>query len=258
MDDGLAGKVALVTGASRGIGQAIAERLVRAGMKVALVARTKAELDANVARLGANAFAYAADLRDAGACASALDATLAHFGHLDLLVNNAGATKRGAFAELADADFLDGFALKFHGAVRMTRAAWPALKARGGAIVNIVGAGGKTPAADFTIGGPVNAALMNFTKAMAQLGNREGVRVNAINPGSIETQRLTGRIEAAARAAGIGVDEARKRNLAELGVPRFGTPAEIAEVVAFLAGDRAGYMQGALVDVDGGMGRGLL
>jgi 3-oxoacyl-[acyl-carrier protein] reductase len=227
-------------------------------MKVALVARSKAELDAHAKRLGADAFAHAADLREAAACTGAVDATLARFGHLDLLVNNAGATKRGAFADLADADFFDGFALKFHGCVRMTRAAWPALKARGGAIVNIVGAGGKNPAADFTIGGPVNAAVMNFTKAMAQLGNREGVRVNAINPGSIETQRLTGRLEANARAAGISLDEARKRNLAELGVPRFGRPAEIAEAVAFLAGERAGYFQGALVDVDGGMGRGLL
>ncbi|MBI1245117.1 MAG: SDR family oxidoreductase [Alphaproteobacteria bacterium] len=257
MQDGLEGKVALVTGASRGIGHAIAERLVAGGMKVALVARTKAELDANAARLGANAFAHAADLREAAACTAAIDATLAHFGHLDLLVNNAGATKRGAFADLADGDFFDGFALKFHACVRLTRAAWPALKARGGAIVNIIGAGGKTPAPDFTIGGPVNSALMNFTKAMAQLGNRDGVRVNAINPGSIETQRLTGRLEAAARAAGIPLDEARKRNLAELNVPRFGTPAEIAEVVAFLAGGRAAYMQGALVDVDGGVTRGL-
>lgn len=257
MEDGLEGKVALVTGASRGIGQAIAERLAAGGMKVALVARTKADLDANAARLGAAAFAHAADLREAAACAGAVDATLARFGRLDLLVNNAGATKRGPFAELQDADFFDGFALKFHAAVRLTRAAWPALKAAGGAIVNIIGAGGKTPAPDFTIGGPVNSALMNFTKAMARLGIGEGVRVNAINPGSIETRRLTGRLEAAARAAGIDVDAARKRNLAELGVARFGTPAEIAEVVAFLAGNRASYMQGALVDVDGGVTRGL-
>ncbi len=257
MQDGLEGKVALVTGASRGIGQAIAARLVAAGMKVALVARTRSELDAHAARLGPGAFAHAADLREAAACVGAVDATLAHFGHLDLLVNNAGATKRGPFADLADADFFDGFALKFHAAVRLTRAAWPALRARGGAIVNIIGAGGKTPAPDFTVGGPVNSALMNFTKAMAQLGIREGVRVNAINPGSIETQRLTGRLEAAARAANVSLDEARRRNLADLGVARFGAPAEIAEVVAFLAGARASYMQGALVDVDGGVTRGL-
>ena len=170
MDLEIGGKTALVTGASRGIGLAIAEKLAQAGVNTLLVARSADEIDAHAKRLSrqTKSYAHAADLRAPDAAEKAVAAALARFGRLDFLVNNAGATKRGAFAALTDDDFLDGFALKFHGYVRMTRAAWPALKTAGGAIVNIVGAGGRTAAGDFTIGGSVNAALYNFTKAIAQ------------------------------------------------------------------------------------------
>ncbi|HEX6979304.1 MAG TPA: SDR family oxidoreductase, partial [Alphaproteobacteria bacterium] len=110
---------------------------------------------------------------------------------------------------------------------------------------------------DFTIGGSVNAALYNFTKALAQIGIRDGVRVNAINPGSIETDRLKGRLEALARELGIGEDEARRRNLAALGAARFGRPEEIGQLVCFLVSTRADYIQGALVDMDGGITRSI-
>lgn len=259
MDLGLAGKTAIVTGASRGIGLAIAEKLAASGVNVVLVARSAGALDAHAARLSrqTTCLAVAADLREPDAAAKSVAATLSRFGRLDFLVNNAGATKRGDFAALTDADFHDGFALKFHGTVRMVRAAWPALKEQGGAVVNIIGVGGRMAAGDFTIGGSVNAALFNFTKAIAQPATRDGIRINGINPGWIETDRLKGRLVQAAKDKGIDEAAARAQALADLKIARFGQPAEIAELAAQLLSPRFGYVQGALIDCDGGLSRAL-
>ncbi|MCM0021701.1 MAG: SDR family oxidoreductase [Tagaea sp.] len=259
MDPNIGGKSAIVTGASRGIGLAIAEKLSASGVNVTLVARSAGELEAHAARLSRTtpAHAHAADLRAPDAAEAAVAAALARFGRLDFLVNNAGATKRGDFAALTDDDFLDGFALKFHGYVRMTRAAWPALKASGGGIVNIVGAGGRTAAGDFTIGGAVNAALFNFTKAIAQPATRDGIRVNAINPGWIETDRLKARLAQSAKDRGLDEASAKAAILAELKIARFGQPAEIGDLVCVLLGPHMAYVQGALIDCDGGLTRAL-
>lgn len=254
MGNDLTGKAAIVSGASRGIGLAIARRLAAEGMRVLMVARSAEPLAGHAAALPqGSAVAHAADLRDPAAAGAAVAEAVARFGRLDLLVNNAGATQRGDFLALDDAAWSDGYALKFHGAVRLTRAAWPHLVASGtGAVVNIAGAGGRVAAADFTIGGSVNAALMNLTKALADRGVRDGVRVCCINPGSIRSDRLKGRIATLAAERGLGEEEAARALAAETGVARFGEPEEIAGVVAFLAGAEAGYVQGAILDVDGG------
>jgi 3-oxoacyl-[acyl-carrier protein] reductase len=256
----LDGKTAIVTGASRGIGRACAIELARDGANVALAARSRDDLAATaaaIAALGGRAHVQVADLREAGAAGALVDAAIGAFGALDLVVNNAGATKRGPFASLTDEDFHDGFALKFHGYVRLARASWPHLTKRKGAIVNIVGVGGRMASADFTIGGSVNAALLNFTRALAQQGGREGVRVVAINPGSIMTDRLKGRIATAMRESGQDEAAVIAAMLAQHGVARFGEPAEIGRAVVWLAGPDAAYVNGALIDVDGGLTRGL-
>lgn len=257
MDLGLNGKVALVTGASQGLGAAIAASLAQEGMLVCLAARNRAKLDEVAAGLGTDTLVVEADLSRPDGVAAVMEAVGQRFGALDLLVNNAGATKREDFFGLTEQDWEDGFALKFHGYVRFTRAAWPLLKASGGSIVNIVGIGARGGKGEFTIGGAVNAGLLNFTKAMSEYGIRDGVRVNAINPGRIETDRLTRHLDRFGEEHGLPPADAAARLMRELGIARFGRPAEIGATVAFMASGQAGFMQGAILDIDGGEFRAL-
>ncbi len=260
MELGLGGKVALVTGGSRGIGAAIAAELAREGVHVCLVARDLAKLNDVAAGLASNCVrtaVHAADLREPTAAALAVGTAIAAFGRLDILVNNAGATKRADFFTLTDEDFLDGFALKFHGAVRMTRAAWPHLRASKGCIVNIAGVGAHQGSADFTIGGSVNVALLNFTKAMADIGIQQGVRINAVNPGLIETERYRHNVERIMRERSLTREQAIAARLATHRTTRVGRPEEVGALVAYLASDKADFIQGALIDIDGGSTRAL-
>jgi NAD(P)-dependent dehydrogenase (short-subunit alcohol dehydrogenase family) len=257
MDLQLSGKVAIVTGASRGIGRAIAQTLAAEGMKISAAARSKDLLDHLAGSMKTDCLVQAVDLRDTTAAQTVVDATVARFGAIDLLVNNAGATKRGDFFELTDADWEDGFALKFFGAMRLSRAAWPHLMASRGSIVNIIGVGGRTGNADFTIGGSVNAAARLLTKALADRGVKDGVRVNAINPGFIKTERLTVRVKSFAEENGIPLSQAETQLAKATGVARFGQPSEIAAAVAFLASPACGFCHAALLDIDGGQTRTL-
>lgn len=257
MDLQLGGKVAIVTGASKGIGRAITETLAAEGMRLVLAARSADLLRDLAASLPTESLVQAVDLRDPAAPAQLVAATVAKFGALDLVVNNAGATKRGDFLSLTDEDWADGFALKFFGAMRLSRAAWPHLVARQGSIISIIGIGGRTGQAEFAIGGSVNAAGMNLTKVLADRGIADGVRVNAINPGAIATERLQVRIRNFAKEQGIGEAEAAVKLPQSMGIARFGEPAEIARAVAFLASPQAAYLNGAVIDVDGGQTRTL-
>jgi NAD(P)-dependent dehydrogenase (short-subunit alcohol dehydrogenase family) len=252
----LVGKVAIVTGASRGIGRAIALRLADEGATLVLAARTAADLakvEGKIISGGERATSVAGDLRDPMVPAALVNAALSAHGAIDILVNNAGATKRGDFFELTDADWADGFALKFMGAVRLTRAAWPHLKARGGSVLNIIGSGGRTPSAEFTIGGSVNGACLSFTKAIADIGIQDGVQVNAINPGRVKTDRFQQTLEAEAAHHGGDLNAALQAIVRKSNIVRLGEPEDIANLAAFMVAPQSRYMQGSLIDLDGGI-----
>ncbi|MBM3557673.1 MAG: SDR family oxidoreductase [Alphaproteobacteria bacterium] len=260
----LAGKLAVVTGGSRGIGRACAEFLAKEGCDLVIAARDPGSLEearGALGKLGGRKVAtVVADLRETAGVKALADAALAQAGgRVDIVVCNAGATKRGDFLKLSHEDFLDGFALKFHGHVRLVQALWPALSKTKGAVVNVIGVGGNTPTADFTIGSAVNAACQAFTKALADRGLADGVRVNAVNPGPIETERWSRWVTLRAQEEKRPIEEVRAETRREVAKTSrgIGTPEDVARLVAFLASPASGHLHGVLVDCDGGATKGL-
>ena len=251
----LAGKVALVTGASRGIGKGIALELAAAGCDVMLAARDAAAL-ARTAReiegLGRKAAFHAADLTASGEPDGLVEAATRAFGRLDILVNNAGGAKRGSLFALAEQDWREGFDMKFFAHVRLCRLAWPQLKRAQGSIVFIAGIGARAPVADYMIGAAVIGASLAFMKGLADLGKHDGVQVNAVNPGSVKTDRFRHRLAAIMAKTGLDGAAAIERHRAELDITRFGTPADIAGLVRFIVSPRGRLLHGAAIDMDGG------
>ena len=189
MELGLKGKVALVTGSSRGIGRGSALALAAEGCDLMLTGRDGKALEevaAEIRAMGRRAAVAVLDLRAADGPEQLIAALKREFGGLDILFNNAGTTKRGDFFALTDADWEEGYALKFFAHVRLTRLAWP-LRERRGALIAMGGTSGRKPHADFTIGSSVNAAVAALTKCMADRGKTDGVRVNCIHPSLVET-----------------------------------------------------------------------
>ena len=262
MDLQLKDKVALITGGSKGIGRSVAERLTAEGCDVMIVARSKEALEKTAREVakasGRRVEICATDLRSSQGCAAAVGALRQAFGRLDILVNNAGATQSGDFFQQDDAVWEDGFALKFYGYVRLSRALWPLLKAREGSVVNVIGAASKTPNVNFMIGGAVNAACTNFTKALANLGLRDGVQVNALHPGPVVTDRLNTLLDQRAKAEGIARAEYEKKELAASGMRAFSKPEEIAAAIAFLVSPLSRQVHGADVFCDGGSTKTIL
>ena len=213
-----------------------------------LLKEAQAEIESN----GGKAAWLSLDLRKPEAPALLVEKTIEVLGGIDIVVNNAGATKRGDFLALSEDDWTDGFALKFFGAVRLVRAAWPILKQRKGSVVNIAGVGGRTPGAQFTIGGSVNAAMLSFTKAMADVGVRDGVQVNAINPGAVRTGEVGHETADFIERERDQWAEAEALMVADSGITKIGEPEDVANLVAFMVLPQNRYLHGALIDLDGG------
>jgi 3-oxoacyl-[acyl-carrier protein] reductase len=254
-------KVVVVTGGSRGIGKAITVAFAREGAQAVLAASNAANLDAAAKAIkdagGAAPLTIAADLRTLAGCEQLFKAVNDKFKRCDVLVNNAGATKGGNFFELPDDAFIDGFALKYFAAVRLTKLFWPLLKAAHGNIVNIIGGAARTPGPEFLIGGSVNSAFANFSKGLAAMGNRDDINVNVIHPGMVETDRVVTLFQQFARAQNKTPEQVREESIKKSGTRRIGQPEDVAELALFLASPRARHIQGTAISVDGGATTGL-
>jgi 3-oxoacyl-[acyl-carrier protein] reductase len=229
--------------------------LASEGANVAICARDRdALLEAarEIEAQGVRVAAIPLDLRLGESADRLVRETYEAFEKIDILVNNAGATKRGEFLELTEEDWIDGFALKFFGAVRATRCAWPHIREQSGSVLNIVGVGGRTPGAQFAIGGSVNAALLSFTKAMADVGVRDGVQVNAINPGSVRTSRFARMVQQIAEKENIDTRDAEAEIVRRAKTTRIGDPSDIANLALFILSPEGRFLQGSLIDMDGG------
>jgi 3-oxoacyl-[acyl-carrier protein] reductase len=255
------GKIVVVSGGSRGIGRAIALAFASAGAQTVLASSSADNLaqaaKAITAAGGAEPLTVAGDLRTREACEEVFARVNERFKKCDVLINNAGATRAGAFLDMPDDAWLDGFALKFFGGVRLTRLFWPLLKAAQGHVVNIIGGAARTPDAEFLIGGSVNSAMSNFTKGLARMGIRDGVNVNAIHPGATATERTEQLLRQRAEAQGKSADELRAAALSKSGINRMAKPEEIAALALFLCSERARQIQGTAIAVDGGATPGL-
>lgn len=253
---GFTGKVVVVTGASRGIGKAIAEAFAVEGAQTVLAAATEATLAAAAQGIkaagGLEPLTIAGDLRLLPKCEAVFHAVGERFGRCDVLIHSAGATKAGAFVDVPDEAWRDGFDLKFFAAVRLTRLFWPMLKASQGRVINIGGGTARTPDAEFGIGGSVNAAMANLTKSLAALGKRDGVNVNAIHPGLTETERYYQILDQRSAATGKSKEDLKQEQMAKSGLRRLAMPQDVAELALFLASAKASHIQGVAIAVDGG------
>jgi hypothetical protein len=254
MDLGLRGRKALITGASKGIGRACAEVLAEEGCDIVLVSRTAADLEAVRAKIaGEHNVAvryYALDLSDS----RSVDKLAAECADTDLLVNNAGAIPGGTIAQIDEKRWREAWDLKVFGYINMTRRFYALMAERKqGVIVNIIGAAGENPDFSYVAGSSGNASLMAFTKAMGGTAPRDNLRVMAINPGPVMTERLITLMKTRAQSD-LGDPERWQELMKGYAFGRAAKPEEIGWMAAFLASDRSAYTTGTIVTIDGGGG----
>jgi 3-oxoacyl-[acyl-carrier protein] reductase len=262
MNLGLAGKTALVTGGSKGIGRAVAQALAAEGARVAIVGRDGAALKEAAAAIrtktGATLEAIAADLSELSGVTRVVGDARERLGRIDVLVNNAGAIRPGDFLKIPDEQWIADWNLKLLGYIRMARAVFPLMREQGGGrIINIVGAAARNPAATYLVGGAANAALVNFTKGLADLGAPSNILVTAVSPAATRTERWDTMLARQAEATGKTVEQIRAESEGTYPLGRIAVPEDIADLVAFLASERASFVSGICITVDGGSTRGV-
>ncbi|HYU20144.1 MAG TPA: SDR family oxidoreductase [Chloroflexota bacterium] len=264
MDLGLAGKVAVITGASMGIGYACAETFLREGAQVAICARDGKRLDQSVEALrndpGGAVIGVRADMGVRDDASGLMRTAFETFGAIHVLVNCAGSSPGGLLEDLTEEQWFGSLNLKFMGYVRAITEAIPYLRRNGGwgRIVNVVGNDGVKPSYWELTAGAANAADLNVTLSLAEQYGREGITVNAVNPGPVSTGRWDTLEKAFARDKGIPQDEAHELAVKSIPLGRICTPQEVAGVVVFLASERASFVNGGLLTIDGAQRKGIM
>ena len=263
MDLGLRDRVALVTGGSKGIGKATALALAREGAHVAVCARSKELLDSVAAEIAAETertvLPIVADMNKEEDAQHFVRAAVEHFGRLDILVNCAGNSPGGTLQNLEESQWMESLNLKFMGYVRTTKAAVGHMKERRwGRIINVIGNDGVKPIYFELTPGAANAAGINFTIAIAEELAPHGITVNAVNPGPVDTERWWGLVRTLAREMNISENEAQERAVRSMPMGRLCTAEEVADVVVFLASERASFVTAASIAVDGAQRKAIM
>jgi 3-oxoacyl-[acyl-carrier protein] reductase len=262
MNLGLEGKAAVVTGGSKGIGRAVAEALAAEGARVAIIARDAGALGQAAeeiqAKSGVEVHPITADLGTLAGVTQAVEEARRRLGRIDVLVNNAGAIRAGAFLDIPDEQWTADWNLKLLGYIRMARAVFPLMHGQGGGrIINIIGAAARNPSPTYLVGGAANAALVNFTKGLADLGAPSNILVTAVSPAATRTERWDSLLVRQAEALGKPVEEVRAQSEGAYPLGRIALPSDVADLVCFVASERASFLTGICITVDGGSTRGV-
>ena len=262
MNLSLEGKIAIVTGSSKGIGRAAALALAEEGVDVTICSRGSADLEDAAAEIraatGRQVLAIQADMSDPEAIKNLVAATVAEFGGVDILVNNAVNSKAAPFMELADEDWLNHINVKVMGYVRCSREVIPHMQARGGGrIINIGGMAARAANTLANSNGVTNSSVSNMAKNLSDAFASDGILVNCIHPGTTRTERQERSLQARAEHASISVEEAEQLAVANIPIGRMVESKDIADLILFLVSDRAGAITGQTIAVEGGAGRGM-
>ena len=262
MDFGLKGKVAMVAGASRGLGYAVAEALAREGAIVSMSSSTQKSIEeagTRIAAMGADVLAMPVDVRNGDQIAAWGAKTIERFGGIDLLFTNAGGPPSGAAVSFDDAAWQNAIDLLLFSTLRMIRVAVPSMKQRGGgAILMSTSSSVKEPIPNLGLSTVLRASVSALSKTLALELAADKIRVNQIIPGRIDTDRVKQLDEIAGKKQGISPDQAKAKSIAAIPMGRYGETPEYGRVAAFILSDAASYMTGASVQVDGGAIRSVL
>lgn len=248
----------LITGSGRGIGLGIARRFAEEGADVFLTARSSVELEEarrELLRFGGGVHVKVLDLREVNAAQDLISEVKKHWDSLDVLVSNAGAAPQGGFLELDDGAWSEGFGLKMFANLRVIKAAWSLLKDSGGSLVMIGGGTARVPDHRLSLVSAINGGLASLSKSLAEQGYLDGIQVNLVQPGTIQTSRREKLFQKFADAESVSVEEYVDSLAERLRIPRLGRTEDVSELVVFLCGPRARWIHGSIIDVDGGQNK---